>query len=59
MGLTFGKARGVWEIQTPLLKCSHKISHNLGTRVETVSGKELGWDAPADLGEPPREAGGN
>ena len=55
----FGRARGLWEIETPPLKSAHKISHALGPRAEAVIWKEPGSDLPADLGEPPREAGGN
>lgn len=36
IGAYFRRSRGVWEIDIPLLKGTHKISHILGPRVEMV-----------------------
>ena len=59
MGLTFRRARRLWERETPLLKCEHKISHTPGPRAEAVIWKEPGSDPPADVGEAPGETGGD
>ena len=40
--LTFGRARGLWKIEAPLLKVMHKISHTPRPRKETVIWKEPG-----------------
>ena len=40
-------------------KRAHKISYTPGPRTEAVVRREPGSDLSADLGEPPREAGGN
>ena len=36
VGLTFRRARGLWEIETPLLKGAHRTSHAPGPRAEAV-----------------------
>ena len=59
VGLTFRRARGLWDIEIPLLKGSYKISHALGLRAEAAVWKEPRLEPPADLGKPPIEAGGN
>ena len=51
-----GRPRGLWEIQTPILKSTHKISHGPGPKSEVVIWKKPGSDPHADFGEPPREA---
>ena len=41
VGLTFGRARRLWELETPLLKSTHKISYTLepraGPRTEAIN----------------------
>ena len=59
MGLNFRSARGLWEIETPLLKRAHRISCALRPKAEAVIWKEPGSDSPADLEDSPREAGSN
>ena len=34
--LAFGRARGLWETETPLLNSTHKISHTPAPRAEAV-----------------------
>ena len=58
-GLTFRRPRGLWEVETPLLKGIQNIPHPLGPRVEIVVWKEPGSELLPHLGEPPVEAGGN
>lgn len=55
--LIFRRHRRLWEIETPFWKGRHKIFSFVGTRAD--GSKEPGSDLPADLGESPREAGGN
>ena len=56
MGLTFGRARELWEsIETTLLKGTYKIQHTLGPRAETIIWKDLGQVEAEGGGE----AGGN
>ena len=57
--LIFGRARGLWQINSPFLKGTLKISHTLGPRAEAVIWKEPRSDTLANLGETPREKGGN
>ena len=54
VGITFGRARGLWQTETPLLKDAHKISHVLGPRAEAVIWKEPGSDPLANLRELPK-----
>ena len=44
-------------VAPPLLKATHKISHAPGPRAKEVIWKKPGSDPPADLREPPHEAG--
>ena len=55
--LIFRRLRRLWEIETPFWKDRHKILSVVGTGAD--GSKEPGSDPPADLGESPREAGGN
>ena len=41
--------RGLWKIETPLLKGTHKISHVPGLRAEAVSWKAPESDSPSDF----------
>ena len=41
VGLTFQRARGLWETETPLLQGTHKISHAPAARAEAVIWKTL------------------
>ena len=59
MALSLGRPRELWEIETPLLKGTHTISHTPRCMAEAVIGKEPGANPLADLGEPLVEAGGN
>ena len=59
VGLTLESSRGLGEIETPLQKGTHNISHVLGPRAETVIWREPGLDLLSYLGISPREAGGN
>ena len=49
MGFTFRSPRELREKENLLLKGTHKISHALGLRAETVTWKESESDIPADL----------
>ena len=55
--LAFRSPRGMWKIETPLLKSVHKISHALGPTAEAVIQKLAG--PLADLRDSPEESGGN
>ena len=48
-GLNFRRARGLWEIDTSLLKDTHKISHVPGCIAEAVIWKKLWSDQTADF----------
>ena len=41
-GAYFQESQGLWDIETPLSKRAHKISHTLGTREEAANRKEPG-----------------
>jgi len=41
-----GRSRGVWEIETSLLKNAHKIANGWGHRSEATAWKETGKDSP-------------
>ena len=57
MVLTLKSARGLWDIESPLLKDAHKISHVPGPKTEAVTGKDPVSDRPVDLRETPRGEG--
>ena len=57
-GLCMGEWEGM-EAETPLSKVMDKISHALRPSAEAVIWQKPEGDPLADLGEPPREAGGN
>ena len=59
VGLTFRRAGGLKETETLLLKGVCKNSFTPSTSTEAAIWKAPGSDQLADLGEPPREAGGN
>ena len=50
-GLSFRRARGLGEIETPPLKGAQKSSHVPGPRKEGIIWDELGSDLPVDLGK--------
>ena len=50
-GLSFRRARGLGEIETPPLKGAQKISHVSGPREEGIIWDELGSNLPVDLGK--------
>ena len=50
-GLSFRRARGLEEIETPLLKGAHKSSHVSGPKEEAIIWDELGSALPVDLGK--------
>ena len=58
-GINFRSPRGLGEIEIPLLKGAHKISHTPGTRAEAVIWKEPKSDSSVDLGESAKEAASN
>lgn len=58
-GLAFGRAKSLWETETPLLRCSHGHLHIIGSRSEAIIWKQAMSDPLAALGEPQGEAGGN
>ena len=55
--LIFRRLRRLWLIETPFWKGRHKILSVVGTKED--GSKEPGSDPRPDLGESPREAGGN
>ena len=50
-GLSFRRARGLEEIETPLLKGAHNSSHVSGPKEEAIIWDELGSALPVDLGK--------
>ena len=56
-GLAFRSLRGLWEIETPLLKSVYKTSRALGSRAEAVIQKLAG--PLVDLRDAPAESVGN
>ena len=55
--LTLGRPRGLWEIEPPLLRCTHKISHIPRPREEAIIWKKQGSDPFAALVKSPEEKG--
>ena len=49
--VNFGRARGLWAIETAVLKGAYKIAHAPRPRAEALIWNETGSDPPADLGE--------
>ena len=56
---TFGRARGLWQIENPVLKSGHKISQAHRPKIEAVIRKGPRSDPLANLGGPPRDTGSN
>lgn len=48
---TFRCHRGLWEIETSVLKDTPEISHTLGPRVDAVISSEFGSHQPAGVRE--------
>lgn len=59
MGFIVRRSRKLKETEISLLKDSFKSSHAVSLRAEAIVWKEAYSDLLANLGEPPRETGGN